>query len=228
MKYGVVKDGKILYKYGFKEQHGPLPQGATLLPVNEASGKGKVTFAIVGSAILATVTPGESKRLKLGKTMILENMSDFVWEYLEKYWKENKSNRWEGSLEITEWDMTKKPWAITRKELVGHAWTRYGAWVKEQLLTAFTYNDANEPCGVLLEDVVMFLALGNDYPVQPIGAESPLSNAQLNQAKTEFKQRISAKRQGIENAIKVNGTGAAAYRTAFEGLAKYVMRGETS
>lgn len=78
----------------------------------------------------------------------------------------------------------------------------------------------------MLEDIVMFLALGNDYPVQPIGAEAPMSNAQLNQAKAEFKQRISTKRQSIENAIKVHGTGAAAYRAAFEGLAKYVMRGE--
>lgn len=108
MKYGVVKDGKILYKYGFKEQHSSLPAGAVVLPLQEQTGKGKVTFVVQADKIVTQIEPNESKRLKLGKTMILEGMSDFVWEYLEKYWKENKAIRWEGSLEITEWDMTKK------------------------------------------------------------------------------------------------------------------------
>jgi hypothetical protein len=95
MKYGIVKDGKILYKYGFKETQANIP-GGILLPVEEATGKGKSSFAIVSGKIVETIAviqetedekkDKDEKKKKKKKDDVLKIIQDAApLEYLVMY-----------------------------------------------------------------------------------------------------------------------------------------------
>ena len=70
MKYGVVKNGKVLFKYGFLEDQKPQ-HGCLILPVVEAKGKGRSEWKVIDGQIVETIIEipetEEEKKLKKEK-----------------------------------------------------------------------------------------------------------------------------------------------------------------
>jgi hypothetical protein len=258
--YGIVKNGKILFKYGFfpvdegilspeknaenteslraalAKLNGVLPatfptegtswdcgHGLTVMYRHPGNGKGRVDFSIENGMIRSTISEVQKKEVRISAEITLTSLADVAWEYLEKHFSNEKTVTHKNGVETVTFDLR----GAKRAPIKEHVWAKYNEWVKETIAKRFTFQEDNEPCGVSLYDIVMYLFLGNDYPIQPAGLERPMRTAEVNQSKVDVKLAISTMRQDIETKCFLKATATSEeWRLAMRQVGSWVLNGE--
>lgn len=224
MKYGVVKNGKLLLKYAFKEDQSEAlakVKNSTAVPLEESSGKGAVTYVLQADKITMTFEKHEEFFVKFGSLDAVE-VSDTARKFLEKFFSDAMKQTKNGKIFRYQWKLG-NPELKTMRRLVWDRWDRY---LSEFIASKFTYDDGNDEDGVSFADLTMYSFFGEGWPIQNKNGKRPLSNAEITRIKNEVKASLIAKRNAVEAACTTDTQTVAAWLAALEGSAKWILNGE--
>jgi hypothetical protein len=224
MKYGVVKNGKVLFKYGFLEDQSAniaKVKNSVALPLEEVPGKGAVTFVVLADKITMQYEANEECLLKLF-TFEPFAVSETMQAFLNKHFKDSEKVTRQGKKEVRRFTLRTQEFKVLREKV----WARWRVFTSEFIDTKFAFDDDNSESGISLTDLILYNFLGNDWPIQTNTGKRPLSNAAITQIKNEIKQTLKDKRQLVESKCMPATNDMQGYWTALQGSEAWIERGE--
>jgi len=222
MRYGVVKNGKVLFKYGFLEDQSAnvaKVKNSVALPLEELPGKGAVTFVVLADKITMQYEKHEEFCVKFGSNETVE-ISDKAKEFLEKHFTEAQKQEKRGKVFQTQWKIGNPEFKKMRKLV----WERWDKYLSEFISSKLTYDEANEDDGVSLNDLVLHSFFG-DWPIQGKNSKRALKPSEINRIKNEVKASLVAKRAEVELACITEEQTVPAWLASVEATALWVLDG---
>jgi hypothetical protein len=224
MKYGVVKNGKVLFKYGFLEDQSAniaKVKNSVALPLEELPGKGAVTFVVLADKITMQYEANEECLLKLF-TFEPFTVSETMQAFLSKHFKDSEKVKKVGKKEVRTFTLRTQEFKVLREKV----WARWRVFTSEFIDTKFAFDDDNSESGISLTDLILYNFFGNDWPIQTKTGKRPLSNAGITQIKNEIKQTLKDKRDLVESKCMPATNDMQGYWTALAGSEAWIERGE--
>jgi hypothetical protein len=224
MKYGVVKNGKVLFKYGFLEDQSAnvaKVNNSVALPLEELPGKGAVTFVVFADKITMQYEANEECLLKLF-TFEPFAVSPTMQAFLSKNFKDAEKVTRQGKKEVHTFTLKKPEFKVLREKV----WDRWRVFTAEFIETQFAFDDESSESGISLTDIILYNFFGNDWPIQTKTGKRPLNNGEITQVKNDIKQVLKDKRQLVESKCMPATNDLAGYVAALTGSEAWIERGE--
>lgn len=223
MKYGVVKNGKILFKYAFKEDQSEAlaaVKNSVALPLEESPGKGAVKFVLQADKIVMQYDKYEEFVVKFGAQEPVE-VSDKAKEFLLKHFGDAQKQVKRDKVFQTQWRIGNAELKKMRKLV----WERWEQYVTEFIASKFTAGDDNEDDGVSFNDLILHSFFNGDWPIQSKNGRQAMNQGQINRAKGEMREALVLKREAVEFACMPQDPTVPAWTLAIENSAKWVLDG---
>lgn len=223
MKYGVVKNGKILYKYAFKEDQSAAlakEKTAIALPLEETQGQGIVSFVLGANKITMQFKQYEKHTVSFDNLVFLD-ISAKAKEFLEKTLV--------GSMNTEKVNgVFRHSWLIgvqEKKKIRKAVWKKWDDYVSDFLASKATKNEENDDDGISMNDLILNSFLGTDWPIQGKTGRKALKNSDIVKIKGEMKTSLMQKRSKIETLCITDVQANEAQLAAIEAAASWVLEG---
>lgn len=223
MKYGVVKNGKILFKYAFKEDQSEAlaaVKNSVAMPLEESPGKGAVKFVLQADKIVMQYDKYEEFVVKFGSNEPVE-ISDKAKEFLLKHFAEAQKQVKRDKVFQTQWRISNAELKKMRKLV----WERWGQYIGDFIASKATSGDDNEDDGISFNDLILYSFFEGNWPIQSKNGKTKLGNGAINRMKGEIREALILKREAVELACIPTEPTVAAWVLAVENSAKWVMDG---
>ncbi len=224
MKYGVVKNGKVLFKYGFIEDQSAnvaKVNNSVALPLEELPGKGAVTFVVLADKITMQYEANEECLLKLF-TFEPFAVSPTMQAFLNKHFKDSEEVKKEDKKEVHTFKLAKQEFKVLREKV----WARWRAFTGEFIETQFVFDNESNASGISLTDLILYGFLGDDWSIQTETGKRPLNNGEITQVKNDIRQVLKDKRDLVEIKCVPATNDLAGYVAALTASEAWIERGE--
>ena len=143
-------------------------------------------------------------------------------DFLARHFFEKEEKTKQGKTEVRTWALGNDDLATLRRLV----WKRWKQYVSDFIESKFATDDENNASGISLQDIVLYVFFGNDWPIQPDSGRRPLNAGEIAQIKQDIKAQLKSMKQSVEQKCLPQGNSVQAYLAALVASEAWIERGE--